>query len=297
MFKGVITPMITVLDKERKIDYEGNRLVIERLIENGMNGILFLGSMGEFFALTTEEKQAFIRFAVKAVNGRVPVLVGTGGTILKEVVDLTNFAQREGADGAVVVSPYYLKLDNDTLYRFYASVARATTLPIMLYNFPDRTSVSLEPELVLKLALEFSNIVAIKDTVDTISHTRRLIQVVKGGRPEFCVLSGIDEYLLPNLTAGGDGVLCGLTNVVPAVFSGLLKAFREKDFDGVLAAQRKISLLMNIYDVSSSFIASVKGAVAARGLPIGAYVKEPSGGLSATQIEKIAAFLSAADRM
>lgn len=291
MFKGVLTPVITVLDQQGKLDFEGNKLVINRLIDQGVNGLLFLGSIGEFFAFTMDEKKEFIRFVVQTVDKRVPVLIGTGGTIQEDVIVLTRFAETAGADGVVVISPYYFKLDSNTLYRYYANLARSTTMPIMIYNFPDRTAVNLEPQLVLKLAKEFNHIVAIKDTVDTISHTRNLIHLVKDARPEFAVLSGYDEYLIPNLMAGGDGVIGGMSNVVPDVFSGILKAYKKQDFKAVITAQKKISMLMHLYDISQPFVAAIKGAVAAQGVAIGAYVREPSGDLTEDQKAQISALL------
>lgn len=287
MFRGVITPVITVFDKQGNIDLAGNELVINRLIANGMNGLLFLGSIGEFFALNMETKKEFIKFVVKTVNKRVPVLIGTGGTVQEEVIELTQFAEQAGADGVVVISPYYFKLNSDTLYRYYANVARNTSVPIMIYNFPDRTTVNLEPELILRLAKEFNHIVAIKDTVDNISHTRNLIHTVKSERPDFSVLSGFDEYLIPNLMAGGDGVIGGLTNVIPDVFSKLLVAYNNKDFEGVTTAQSKISMLMNLYDISQPFVAAIKGAVANQGVAIEAFVKEPAETLNDRQVEQI----------
>lgn len=296
MFKGILTPMITILDEKGKLDYEGNKVVINRLIDNGMNGILFFGSIGEFFAFTMEEKKEFIRFAVRTVAKRVPVLIGTGGTCQEEVIELTQFAEKEGADGVVVVSPYYFKLDSDTIYNYYANLACSTPLPIMLYNFPDRTASDLTPDLVLRLVKAFSHIVAIKDTVDNISHTRKLIQVVKAERPEFTVLSGFDEYLIPNLMAGGDGVLCGLTNIVPEIFAGLLKAYQEKDFAKVTKAQTKISILMNLYDVTNPFIAGIKGAVQLRGVPISTAVRKPATAITEQQMNSVRSILEKAEK-
>jgi 4-hydroxy-tetrahydrodipicolinate synthase len=295
MFKGVLTPVITILNEQGKVDFEGNKIIINRLIANEMDGLLFFGSIGEFFALSMEEKKEFIRFVVKTVDKRVPVLIGTGGTVQEEVIELTQFAQQVDADGVVIISPYYFKLDTETIYRYYANIARNTSLPIMLYNFPDRTGSDLTPDLVLRLAKEFSNIVAIKDTVDNISHTRRLIQVVKTVRPDFTVLSGFDEYLIPNLMAGGDGVLCGLTNVVPELFAGLLKAYYAKDFEKVITANTKISILMNLYDVTNPFIAGLKGAVASRGLSISTVVKEPAAAITQQQMNEIHDILAKAD--
>lgn len=296
MFKGILTPVITILDGQGKLDFEGNKIVINRLIDNGMNGLLFFGSIGEFFTLTMEEKKDFIRFAVKTVDKRVPVLIGTGGTVQEEVIELTRFAEREGADGVVVISPYYFKLDSETIYRYYTNIARSTSLPIMLYNFPDRTGSDLTPDLVLGLAKEFSHIVAIKDTVDNISHTRKLIQVIKEQRPDFTILSGFDEYLIPNLMAGGDGVLCGLTNIAPELFTGLLKAYHAKDFEKVVAANTKISFLMNLYDVTDPFITGIKGAVALRGVSISTAVKEPAAAITQQQLTAISDILLKVDK-
>lgn len=295
MFKGIFTPVITIFDQQGRIDFKENELVINQLIDRGVNGLLFLGSIGEFFGLTMAEKQEFIRFAIKAVDKRVPVLVGTGGTVQEEVVTLTRFAGQEGADAVVVVSPYYFKLDAATIYRYYANIARATSLPIILYNFPDRTCADLEPALVLRLAKEFRHIVGIKDTIDNISHTRKLIQTVKEYRPDFSVLSGFDEYLIPNLMAGGDGLIGGLTNVVPELFAGLLKAYYAQDLEKVTKAQAQIAVLMNLYDVSQPFIAAIKGAVAARGLAISTATKEPSVPLTQQQADAIKAILKKAD--
>jgi 4-hydroxy-tetrahydrodipicolinate synthase len=297
MFKGILTPVITILDEQGKLDFAGNQIVINRLIANGMNGLLFLGSIGEFFAFTMEEKKEFIKFVVKTVDKRVPVLIGTGGTVQGEVIELTRFAEKAGADGVVVVSPYYFKLDSETIYRYYVNLARSTSLPIMLYNFPDRTASDLTPDLVLRLVKEFSHIVAIKDTVDNISHTRKLIQVVKAERPEFTILSGFDEYLIPNLMAGGDGVLCGLTNIVPDLFAGLLKAYHAKDFEKIAVAQSKISMLMNLYDVTSPFIAGIKGAVALQGVPISVAVKVPAAVITEQQLNVIRNILAKADQV
>ena len=295
MFKGILSPVVTILDENGNLDLPGNEMVINRLIGQGIDGLLFLGSIGEFFALSTAEKREFIRFVVKTVANRVPVLIGTGGTVQTEVIELTRFAEQAGADGVVVISPYYFKLDPETIYRYYASLARSTTLPIMLYNFPDRTASDLGPELVLRLAREFKHIVAIKDTVDNISHTRRLIQAVKAERPDFCVLSGFDEYLIPNLMAGGDGIIGGLTNVIPHVFCSLMEAYEAKDFTGIAAAQTKISVLMNLYDVSQPFVAAIKGAVAQMGVPIKPKVKEPAADVTSQQLQIIQQLLSKAD--
>jgi 2-dehydro-3-deoxy-D-pentonate aldolase len=295
MFKGVFSPVITVVDEQGKIDFAGNEVLIHHLAGKGLDGLLFFGTMGEFFAFTHEEKKEFIRFVIRTVNKRTPVLIGTGGTVIEEAVELTRLAEQEGADAVVVISPYYFKLDEESLYRYFAEIAESTKLPVLLYNFPDRTNVNLSPELVLRLAKDYNNIVGIKDTVDSISHTRRLIEVVKSECPEFSVLAGFDEYLVPNLLAGGDGVLCGLTNIVPEIFTQLMESYRNGDLEGVQTAQRRIGILMNIYNVSQPFVPAIKQAVKLRGLPIASYAKKPAGLLDDSQIDEIRALFQKAN--
>jgi 4-hydroxy-tetrahydrodipicolinate synthase len=262
LLKGIFTPAITIFDHNGRLDLAGNEKAINRLVEQGVNGILFLGSIGEFFTLTLAEKQALINLAVRTVAKRASVLIGTGGTLVSEVIELTQYAQKAGADYAVAISPYYFKLDEESLYRYYAGIATAVNLPLLLYNFPDRTAVDLSPRLVLRLAREFSNIVGIKDTVDNISHTRKLIGAVKAELPEFAVFSGYDEYLIPNLIAGGNGMIGGLSNLVPQMFVRLYQAFRDNDLVTVTALQQQINGLMALYDISQPFVTAIKAAVA-----------------------------------
>ncbi|WP_026486769.1 4-hydroxy-tetrahydrodipicolinate synthase [Caldanaerobius polysaccharolyticus] len=287
MLKGAICPMITIFDENGKIDYKGNEMMINNLINNKINGILFAGSMGEFFNMTLHEKKEIIDLAVRSVNKRVPVLIGTGGTVMEEVIELTKYAQKSGVDGVVVISPYYFKLDEESIYRYYAEIAKCVDIPIILYNFPDRTSVNLSPHLVLRLARDFKNIVGIKDTVDNMSHTRRLIETVKSEVNYFMVFSGFDEYFIPNLMAGGDGVIGGLTNVAPALFAKLLEAFRENDMETVSLLQKKVNKLMNIYDISQPFVSAIKAAVSMVLKDISSTPRKPAIKINDEQAKKI----------
>jgi len=259
-----------------------------------MNGVLILGSIGEFFALTTDEKKALIRLAVDVTAGRGEVLVGTGGTVVREVIELTNIASDAGADAAVIISPYYFQLDQESLYRFYAAVAAEAQLPVVLYNFPDRTATSLEPELVLRLAEEFPNIIGIKDTLDSISHTRALITTVKPRRPDFRIVSGFDEYLLANLAAGGDGLIGGLSNLVPSWFAELYTAFGANDLARVRELQAKVSILMGIYAISQPFVGAIKGAASLVVEDLCPACRTPAGQLTEDQFAAIRRLLDQA---
>lgn len=287
MFKGVFTPAILAFDPEGHIDYEANRRIMERLISCGVNGILFLGSIGEFFTLTFEEKKKFISFAIQTVAGRARVFVGTGGTVESEVVGLTRYAESEGADAAVVISPYYVRLDEDDLYRYYAAVASSVKMPVLIYNFPDRTAVNVSPLLVRRLAEDFPNIAGIKDTVDNISHTRKVLQAVGGLRREFSVFSGYDEYFIPNLMAGGAGIISGLTNIAPALFVDLYRAYGADDFARMRKLQADVNTLMGVYDASPLFISSIKAAVSQLVPGVCADPRAPHAGCSEAQIGNI----------
>jgi 4-hydroxy-tetrahydrodipicolinate synthase len=287
MLSGVFTPMVTAFDGGGALDLEGNERIIRHLIDGGVSGILVLGSIGEFFALSMEERKRLIGFAVGAVGKRVPLLVGTGGTVVGEVVELTRYAGQAGADAAVVISPYYFQLDEESLYRYYATVAAASQIPVLLYNFPDRTGVSMSPELILRLATDFGNIRGLKDTVDTISRTRAVIEAVKPTRPDFAVLSGFDEYLVPNLLAGGDGLIGGLSNIAPGLLVGIYEAYRRGDLGEVERLQRRLNVLMGLYAVSQPFVGAIKAAVAMVVEGVCAACRAPAGPLDDRQVAAV----------
>jgi 4-hydroxy-tetrahydrodipicolinate synthase len=293
VIKGIITPTITVFDKNRNIDYDATKEHIENLIESGVNGILFLGSIGEFFAMTLKEKKELISFAVKTVDNRVPVLVGTGGTAADYVIELSNFARKEGVDGAAVITPYFFQFNEQTLYNYYSCIAQNVDLNLYVYNFPARSGVNISPETVFKLAKNYKNIVGIKDTMDTISHTRELIQKVKLTlEREFAVYSGFDEYFLPNLLNGGDGLIGGLSNVAPKLFAEFYNSYQKNDFNKLKLISEKINIMMEIYSVSDPFFPAIKKAVSLSGSNLNAVCKEPVGLLNNEQSAKIKVILS-----
>lgn len=287
MIKGIITPTITVLNDNREIDYDGNKEHVEYLIEAGVNGILFLGSIGEFFSLREDEKRNYISFVIETVKGRVPVLIGTGGTVADEVIELTKFTENAGADGVAVITPYFFQFNEETLFDYYSLIASSTNLPVYLYNFPARSGVNMSPELIYRLAKKCENIVGVKDTMDTISHTRELIAGVKEKLDNFVVYSGFDEYFLPNLLAGGDGLVGGLSNVVPDLFVKLYQAYQSGDFRTIIDLSKRISILMEIYKVSQPFFPSIKQAVALKDRNIIPVCKQPVADLNKEQVKEI----------
>ena len=189
MFEGVFCPSITITDDQGVPDYDLWGQHLDHLIEAGLNGVLLFGSIGEFYAFPLEIKKQAVEFAVKHVAGRIKVLAGVGSTNLDEVVEFAKFSEQVGIDALVAVSPYYFGPYEAVAANYFAKIAQSTKLPVVLYNFPDRTGSDLSPQLVARLAAEHPTIVGIKDTVDTISHTRKVIAAVHQVNPDFAVLS------------------------------------------------------------------------------------------------------------
>ncbi|PJM72440.1 dihydrodipicolinate synthase family protein [Bifidobacterium primatium] len=291
VFSGVICPSITITDDDGNIDYELWGRHLDHLIEAGIDGVLVFGSIGEFYAFPLETKKQAVDFVVKHVAGRIKVFAGVGDTNLAKVVDFAKSAEKSGVDALVVVSPYYFGPTPGAAKAYFGAVASATDLPVILYNFPPRTGSDLTPGLVAGLAAEYPTIVGIKDTVDTISHTRKVVRAVHEVKPNFAVFSGFDEYYLVNRVSGGSGVICGLTNVEPETFARLNKAYDDGDYATAIAAAERISHLMAIYDQADLFISAIKGAVKAKGLPISTLVREPAVQLTDDQYGNIQAIL------
>ena len=276
MFKGIFCPSITITDDEGKIDYDLWGKHLDHLADAGVNGVLLFGSIGEFYSVSLADKEAALEFAVKRVGERMKVFAGVGDTTYANVIEFTKFAEKAGADAVLAVSPYYFGPSPLTAENYFGGIAEATKLPVILYNFPARTGTDLTPELVASLAAKHPNICGIKDTVDTISHTRKVIRAARAVNPDFTVFSGFDEYYLVNRVSGGNGVLCGLTNVEPETFAKMHAAYQAGDYATAVSCAERISKLMAVYDVCDLFVSAIKAAVKVKGLPISTKIFEPA---------------------
>lgn len=291
MFDGVFCPSITITNDEGKLDLELWGRHLDHLAEAGITGVLLFGSIGEFYSVSLEDKKRAIDFAVKRVGGRMKVFAGIGDTTYANVLELAKFSEKAGVDAVLAVSPYYFGPSPACAQNYFGGIAQAVDIPVILYNFPARTGTDLTPELVAALAARYPNILGIKDTVDTISHTRQMINAVRAVNPQFSVLSGFDEYYIPNRIAGGNGVLCGLTNAAPEIFGTMDRAYKAHDLDTAFACAEKISHLMSVYDCADLFVSAIKGAVKVQGLPISTKIFDPAVQLSDQQLAKVKALL------
>ncbi len=227
MFEGAFTAIITPF-KNDKIDYSSLELLIERQISEGIDGIIPMGTTGESPTISFEEHEEFIRRVVKIVNGRIKVIAGTGANSTSEAIWLTKGAEDSGVDATLSVNPYYNKPTQRGLIAHYEAIAKATKLPIILYNIPGRSGVNFLPESVAELLKRTDHIVAMKEASGDIAQIMRLIELC-GGR--LTVLSGDDNLLLPLLSIGGKGVISVLSNILPADVKKVVTLYNENKID------------------------------------------------------------------
>ncbi|MBF0283370.1 MAG: 4-hydroxy-tetrahydrodipicolinate synthase [Magnetococcales bacterium] len=231
MFAGVFTALITPFHNGN-VDLDALERLIEFGIAGGIDGLVPCGTTGESATLSHEEHQLVIRRTVEIVNRRVKVIAGTGSNATSESIELTRFAQQAGADGALLITPYYNKPTQEGLFQHYKAVAEHTALPLVLYNVPTRTGVDLEPQTVARLAV-MPNIVSIKEATGKMERAS-LIRALCDDR--ITLLSGDDGTFLPFLAVGGRGVISVTTNILPGRMVDLWKSWNDGDAIAALAA-------------------------------------------------------------
>ncbi len=226
MFSGAITAIVTPF-KNGKIDYDAYEKIIEFQINEGIDGIVPCGSTGESATMSHDEHEEFIEFTIKKVNKRVPVIAGTGSNNTAEAISLTKAAEKAGADGALLISPYYNKPTQEGLYRHYKAIADAVdALPLVLYNVPGRTAKNIEVDTVVRLS-EHKNIVAIKEASGDIE---QMTEIVQRTPDDFALISGDDSITLPLFSIGGKGVISVSSNVMPSKVAELCRLCNAGDF-------------------------------------------------------------------
>ncbi|SMF35208.1 dihydrodipicolinate synthase family protein [Desulfovibrio gilichinskyi] len=274
--EGIIPPVPTIFNDNGEFDSKGMGVFIDRLVESDVDGLLFLGSAGEFSQLTNAVRKQVAEFCVAKVAGRKPVIIGTGACGTAEVIELSEHAASIGADAVIVVNPYYSLMNEDRLYKHYRTIAESVSLPVVMYNFPALTGQDLSPALVKRIALDCPNIIGIKDTVDCISHIRDLIFQVKSARKDFKIICGFDEYLFTTLMLGGDGAIPGTSNFAPEITCGIYKAFKNNDMESLKTLIPRLSILSQLYTLDVPFSWLLKEAVRFTGSDIPTGVAAPA---------------------
>ena len=241
MLKGSLVALITPMNQDGSINYEQLHDLIDWHIENGTDGIVAVGTTGESATLPVEEHLAVIEATVKHVNKRVPVIAGTGANNTVEAIALSKAAEQAGADYTLSVVPYYNKPSQEGIYQHFKAIAEATSIPMIIYNVPGRTVVSMSNDTILRLA-EIPNIVGVKEASGNIGNNIELINSVPEG---FAVLSGDDPTGLPFMLCGGHGVVTVAANVAPKLFADMCRAALEGD---IATARRLNKQLIPIYN-------------------------------------------------
>ena len=234
IFKGCGTAIVTPFTEDG-VNFKEFEKLIEDQIANKIDSIIVCGTTGESSTMTLEERKETIKFAVDTVHKRVPVIAGTGGNCTKSVIEMTKWAESIGVDGALIVTPYYNKTTQDGLIAHYTAIAKETTLPIILYSVPSRTSVNIMPKTCKELS-KIENIVAIKEASGNLSQVAEIANLCG---EELNIYSGNDDQILPVLSVGGIGVISVLSNIMPEFTHNIVKDFLNKKTEEATNAQIK----------------------------------------------------------
>ncbi|RAK06956.1 4-hydroxy-tetrahydrodipicolinate synthase [Halanaerobium saccharolyticum] len=264
----IITPSLTIFNDDGSIDYGGNRKLIRHLIDNKVDGIVPLGSTGEFTSLSFKQKKDFIDFYLSEIDGSVKVLPGTGCINYQETIELSNFALAKGAEGVLIIGQYYYAMTQADIFHYYDYLAKQIEGNIYLYNFPARTGTDITPETVLRLLQNNKNIIGMKESVSTFTHTKDIMQLIKTEFPQFKMYSGFDNQFLDNIDYGGQGSIGGLSNILPGLWSKWANAKEDDLYNEVISIKEKILSLMKLYQIEYNCSGLFKELLKARGLDI-----------------------------
>src|SRR5579885_2714947 len=286
---GIIPPVATPMRDNEDLDLPRLKSFLDELIGAGVHGVFVLGTNSEFYALDEREKQEVVATAVAHVNRRVPVFVGSGAETTREAVRLTKMAEREGADGVSVITPYFVSPSQQEIADHYRRIAENTALPVMLYNNPGTCGgVKIEVDTAARLA-QVPNILGIKDSSGDLQNTNELIRAV----PErFAVMMGRDTLIFPALLFGARGAVPATANVAPALLAEIYNAFRRGDLEAAKAAQLRLNPLRLALGLCTA-PGGVKAALQIMGQSIGP-CRSPVAGLTADKLPKMRKALEAA---
>ncbi len=253
--------LITPFKTDESIDFEALSRLIEYQIKNGTDYLVVCGTTAETPTLTDAEKDKVTRFVVDCVAGRLPVVLGVGGNCTKAVVEKLETFDFSGIDAILSVTPYYNKPSQEGLYQHYAAIAKASPLPIVLYNVPGRTGVNMLPATTLRLANEFSNICAVKEASGNFS---QIDDIIKNKPADFMVISGDDAITFPLITLGAVGVISVIGNAFPREFSRMVRLALEGDYNSARQIHHRFTELIELLFVEGN-PAGVKSMLALMG--------------------------------
>ncbi|TMU88399.1 4-hydroxy-tetrahydrodipicolinate synthase [Bacillus sp. BHET2] len=263
-FGRVSTAMVTPFDRKGNIDFAKTTQLIQYLIDNGSDSLVVAGTTGESPTLTKEEKVALFRHVVKVVDGRVPVVAGTGSNNTHSSIELTKKAEEAGVDAIMLVAPYYNKPSQEGMFQHFKAIADSTALPIMLYNIPGRSSVNISPETIIRLS-ELKNIVAVKEASGDLDN---MTEILSHTSDDFMLYSGDDGLTLPVLSIGGTGIVSVASHVIGNEMQEMVSLFAGgKTLEAAKLHQRLLPIMKGLF--TSPNPTPVKTALQIKGLDVG----------------------------
>ena len=258
---GMGVALITPFKTDETVDFEALARLIEHLIKNGTDYLVVCGTTAETPTLTEDEKDEIKRFVVQQVNGRIPIVFGVGSNNTKALVEKLQTTDFSGIDAILSITPYYNKPSQEGLYRHYSAVAKASPLPVILYNVPGRTGVNMTAETTLRLANEFPNICAVKEASGNFT---QIDDIIKNKPADFFVISGDDGITFPLITLGAVGVISVIGNAFPREFSRMVRLTLQGDYDKARQIHRHFNELIQLLFIEGS-PAGVKSILALMG--------------------------------
>jgi 4-hydroxy-tetrahydrodipicolinate synthase len=286
-FEGIFVVAITPMKQNEELDLEAFRSNVDYYIENKVHGIVVGGSTGEFATLSVEEHKSIIDTVVDHVNGRIPVIAGTSACSTRLVIELTKYAKDTGADGVMIVPPFYTKPDEHEIHEHFKNVAEAVDIPIMLYNNPWTSKIDMKPDFIAKLA-EIDNISYVKESSCDATRVRKIIDLAGGRMTVFC---GTDNLALESFLMGATGWVCVVANIFPKHASRLYElACKEKDIQGALTLYTQLLPLLNFLEDTGKFQAISKAGLEILGRKAGP-PRKPLLRLEEKQKQKLEAIL------
>jgi 4-hydroxy-tetrahydrodipicolinate synthase len=263
-FGQILTAMVTPFDQNGEVDFNATRNLVNHLIANGTDALVVAGTTGESPTLTIEEEVELFKFVVAEVNGRVPVIAGTGSNNTRASINLTKLAEKTGVDGVLLVVPYYNKPSQEGLYQHFKAIAESTTLPVMLYNIPGRSVINMSVETVVRLS-QIPNIVSIKDASGNLD---AMAEIISQTPPNFTVYSGDDALTLPLLSIGGTGVVSVASHVIGNEMQTMVHNFKNgKLQEAALAHRTLLPIFKALFAAPNP--SPVKAALNLKGVPVG----------------------------
>jgi 4-hydroxy-tetrahydrodipicolinate synthase len=264
--EGIIPAVVTPFDENEDVDEGGFRKILNYLIDNGVHGLFPVGSQGEFFSLTNEEKKRLMDIAVEEARGRVFVMPNTGAITTRESIELSQYAEKAGADCVSIITPFFISPDQRELHEHIKAICESVKIPVLCYNNPGRTGgVALTPATLARLAGEVPNFAGIKDSSGDLTQVAEMIRLCPS---DFKVIMGRDSLIYGALTYGAAGAIAATANVAPKLIVEIYQACREGDFERAKECQRKLAPLRSAFGLGS-FPVVVKEALTMMGLPGG----------------------------